>query len=69
LTNQRGDFLITTFPVADLEKTAPMPMIFPQVAGGGGITTQFIFLSSGRGASLTLNYFGADGRPLALAQP
>ncbi|MEJ2145304.1 MAG: VCBS repeat-containing protein [Acidobacteriota bacterium] len=69
LTNQRGDFLITTFPVADLEKTAPMPMIFPQVAGGGGITTQFIFLSSGRGASLTLNYFGADGKPLALAQP
>ncbi len=67
LTNQRGDFLITTFPVADLQTTAPSPMIFPQAAGGGGIISQFIFLSSGQAASLSLNYFGDDGHPLPLA--
>lgn len=68
LVNQRGDFLITTFPVADLERSAPVPMIFPQAAGGGGILTQLIFLASQAPSRVTVNYFGDDGKPLALAQ-
>lgn len=67
LFNERGDFLITTFPVADLEQNAPRPLIFPQAASGAGILTQFIFLSSQGASQVTLNYFGQDGKPSPLA--
>lgn len=66
LFNGRGDFLLTTFPIADLTRTAPTPIIFPQIANGGGITTQFILLSGGAASSTTVRYFAEDGVPLFL---
>lgn len=69
LTNSRGDFLLTTFPVADANQPAPTPMIFPQIADGGGYQTQFILLSTSRSpGSTTLNLFGDDGSPLAVGK-
>ena len=68
LYNERGDFLITTFPVADLTRPAPSPIIFPQIADGGGYVTQFILLSAGGSADTTLNFYGEDGTPLAVGK-
>jgi|GEM_PF-1521414 len=68
LTNSRNEFLITSFPVADFNRPAPSPIVFPQIASGGGYQTEFIFLSAGGAASTTVNYFGNDGSPLALAK-
>jgi len=37
LLNERDEFLMTTFPVANPDTPAPSPMVFPQVADGEGI--------------------------------
>ena len=71
LYNARGDFLMTTFPIADLNQPAPTPIIFPQVAdgsGGGQYQTQIILLSTGNAVDTTLNYYGDDGSPLAIGK-
>ncbi len=69
LSNSRGDFLMTTFPIADMTKPAPAPLIFPQIADGGGYQTQFILLnSSGASSSSTLNFFGDSGTPLPVGR-
>jgi hypothetical protein len=61
LTNSRGDFLLTTFPIADFNQAAPAPIVFPQIADGGGYRTQFIFISPSGAATVTLSFFGDDG--------
>lgn len=68
LSNARGDFLLTTFPIADFNQNAPFPIVFPQIADGGGFRTQFILLSAGGTATTTLKFFGDDGSPLGLAK-
>jgi hypothetical protein len=68
LSNTRGDFLLTTFPVADANQPAPAPLIFPQIADGGGYHTQFILLSTGGSASTTFNFYGDDGAPLTVGK-
>ncbi|MBZ5535060.1 MAG: hypothetical protein LAO31_03815 [Acidobacteriia bacterium] len=68
LTNSRNDFLLTTFPIADANQPAPNPLIFPQIADGGGYQTQFILLSTGSGSNATLNFFADDGTPLAIGK-
>jgi hypothetical protein len=37
LYNKRDDCMMTTFPVADANKTAPSPIVFPQVVDGGSV--------------------------------
>jgi len=66
LTNSRGDFLLTTFPVADLTEPAPTPIVFPQIADGGGYTTEFIFISAGSAASVSVNIVTDNGAALSL---
>ncbi len=66
LSNGRGDFLLTTFPIADATQAAPSPIVFPQIADGGGYSTQFIFISPSGSASLTVNFFAEDGSPLGV---
>ncbi len=69
LYNERNEFLITTFPVADLTRPAPTPIVFPQIADGisvGQYQTQFIMLGTGAAVDATLNFFGDDGSPLAI---
>jgi hypothetical protein len=66
LVNQRGEFLLTTFPVADLERPAP-PAIFPQFADGGGYRTEIILISPGsEPVSGTISLFDDAGQPVAL---
>jgi enterochelin esterase-like enzyme len=52
LDNEQGDFLMTAFPVADANRPAPAPIVFPQIVDGGGYVSQFILLSP-EGASDT----------------
>ncbi len=68
LTNERGDFLLTAFPIANVNRAAPSPVVFPQIADGGGYVTEFILLSPGGAASTTLNFYGETGTPLAVGK-
>jgi hypothetical protein len=64
LYNERHDFLMTTFPVADANQAAPSPIVFPQVADGGGYRTQFILLSAVGASSATVQFFDETGAPI-----
>jgi hypothetical protein len=68
LVNERDDFLITTFPIADANHPAPAPVVFPQIADGGGYATEFILLSATGAATTTVNFFGDTGAPLAVGK-
>jgi len=46
-TNERGEFLMTTLPVADFSAPADTdPILFPQFADGGGWKTQILLLNT-----------------------
>ncbi len=66
LTNSRNDFLITTLPVADLTQTPALPILFPQMADGGGYQTEFILLSPSEKSTVTLSFFGPEGAPFSM---
>jgi hypothetical protein len=66
LTNSRGDFLLTTFPAPDVTQAAPSPLVFPQIADGGGYSTQLIFISGTGTASVSVKFIGDDGTPLTV---
>lgn len=71
LVNERGDFLMTAFPIADANRDAPSPVVFPQIADGGGYATEFILLSSGKSywpARTTLEFRSETGVPLAVGK-
>jgi hypothetical protein len=61
LMNERNDFLMTTFPVADANQAAPSPTVFPHIVDGGGYLTEFILISAGQAASTTLSYYDENG--------
>ena len=61
LMNARDDFLMTTFPVADMNAAAPSPIVFPQVADGGGYMTQFILISGGQASKATIDLYDENG--------
>ena len=68
-TNERGDFLITTTPPTDETAGATTDeLLFPQLANGGGWTTQFILFSgiAGQSSSGALRFFSQGGTPLDL---
>ena len=66
LNNSRGDFLVTTFPVADMTRPAPSPIVFPQIADGGGYDTQFILLGAAGASSTTLEFYDDAGLPMSI---
>jgi subtilisin family serine protease len=69
LINERGDFLISTYPNADLTRAAPTgPLIFPQIAAGDGYKTDFFLLSSGGPSTVVLDFFSDTGSPLAVGK-
>jgi len=68
LNNERNDFLMTTFPVADADRAAPSPVVFPQIADGGGFVTEFILLNAGGASNTTLSFFDNEGRQLAVGK-
>jgi hypothetical protein len=68
LINERDDFLMATFPIADMTEPAPSPIVFPHIADGDGYATQFIVIGSAGGSSATLNFRGENGTPLAVGK-
>ena len=68
LNNERNDFLMTTFPIADANQIAPSPVVFPQIADGGGFATEFILLNAGGVSKATLSFFDNEGRQLAVGK-
>jgi sugar lactone lactonase YvrE len=68
LTNERDEFLLATFPIADMTAAAPSPIIFPHIADGGGYMSQFILIGANGESSATLNYYGDDGTPLVTGE-
>jgi hypothetical protein len=64
LTNERGDFLMTTFPIADANQTAPSPVVFPHVADGGGYVTEFMLIGAGAAANTTPGFYNEAGAPI-----
>jgi photosystem II stability/assembly factor-like uncharacterized protein len=69
MTNSRADFLLTTFPVLDLNRRFPLPIVFPQIADGGGYLTQFILLGGAGTANAELEMWDDAGVPLAVGKP
>ena len=70
LPNTRGDFIITTFPVADMTRPAPTPIVFPHVVDGisGGLyQTQFIMLGTTGASNVTLKFYDDDGNALGMS--
>lgn len=67
--NERGDFMLTTTPPT-IENSAPglADRFFPQLANGGGYTTQFILFSgtSGQVSSGSLSFITQGGTTLSL---
>lgn len=63
LDNERNDFLMTTFPIADADQPAPSPIVFPQIADGDGYVSEFILLSAGDPSSSNLDYYDESGGP------
>ena len=63
LINERDDFLMTTFPVADATRPAPSPVVFPHIADAGGYVTEFILLSPASHSSSFLRFFDESGAP------
>jgi hypothetical protein len=45
-TNERGEFLITTLPVADVNNSTTAGFLFPHYADGGGWTTQVVLVNT-----------------------
>jgi YD repeat-containing protein len=68
LTNSRNEVLLTTFPTADLTRPAPSPVIFPQIADGGGYDTELILISPHARLSGMVRYFDSNGVPMNAAQ-
>jgi hypothetical protein len=63
LNNERNDFLLTAFPVADATRVAPSPIVFPQIVDAGGYVTQFILLSPTGASTMTLRFYDQTGTP------
>lgn len=45
LQNSRGELLTTTMPMAETAWPAPTPAVFPQLADGGGYTSEIILIN------------------------
>jgi photosystem II stability/assembly factor-like uncharacterized protein len=61
MLNERHDFLMTTFPVADADRPAPSPILFPHIVNGDGYRTEFILISAGQTGSATLRIYDKEG--------
>jgi hypothetical protein len=66
-SNERDEFLMTTFPIADPNRRALAPVLFPHFAEGGGYETEFIFLSPGGASNIYLKMYGETGNPIELS--
>jgi hypothetical protein len=51
-----------------MNRAAPSPMVFPQIADGGGFATEFILLNAGGLSKTTFSFFDNEGRQLAVGK-
>jgi len=65
LTNERGEFLLTTLPIADLgAPAATATLVFPQFADGAGWTTQIVLVNPTDSVLTgTIQFLNASGGP------
>jgi len=68
LNNERGDCLMTTFPIADSNESAPSQIVFPQIADEGGCKTEFVLLGTGKASVMRLGFFGEHGTPIPVSK-
>jgi sugar lactone lactonase YvrE len=61
LDNERHDYLMTTFPIADANQAAPSPIVFPHIADGGGYVTELIVIGADATANTTPNFYTETG--------
>ncbi len=61
LSNERHDFLMTSFPIANVNRPALSPIIFPHIEDGGGYTTEFIFLNTNGASNMRLSFWNEEG--------
>jgi hypothetical protein len=68
LSNERRELLITTLPVSDLNAApSQRELDLPQLADGGGWTTQIVLVNTGDGvATGRVVFISPSGSPLAL---
>ena len=72
LTNERGEFLITTLPVLDFNSPSSGATMFPHFADGGGWTTQVVLVNptenpmSGSVQFFSQGNANVPGQPLAI---
>jgi hypothetical protein len=66
LVNERSDYLIATFPTADVTASPPSSILFPQITAGGGYKTEFVFLNTGTAGNITLRYLDDSGAAVAI---
>jgi spore coat protein CotH len=64
--NTRNEFLVTTFPTADMTATISSPVVFPQIADGAGYSTQFVLINAGEDSDATISVFSNGGSPLSV---
>ena len=65
ITNERGDFLMTTLPVAELGTTPPENTTIAHFADGGGWVTQVVLVNpSDSSITGTLQFIGRTGQIL-----
>ena len=63
-TNERNEFMITTLPVSTVTAPTTQRLVFPQLADGGGWTTQFALVNPTEDAiSGTIEFFGQGTLP------
>ena len=67
--NARNDPLFTALPVADLTRSAPASLIFPQVVIGGDFSTRLIFVNTNQSKVATGNVllYQPDGSDMSVA--
>jgi hypothetical protein len=68
-TNERSEFLITTLPVTPVSSSSGDTAVFPQLADGGGWSTQIVLVNpTDNTLNGTLSFFG-QGSSAAPAEP
>lgn len=67
--NQRQDLILTTLPVADLDRPPSAPsVIVPHIAMGSGFSTRLVLINTSAQSSAagSLSFYFSDGSPLPL---
>jgi hypothetical protein len=67
--NERGEFLITTLPVASLSASGSTALYLPHFADGGGWTTQVILINSSDSPTTGIVQFFSQGSGSLAGQP